>query len=293
VVKALAWLPDSTHIVSGGPTFGYAGLLCWNARTGQVVCSYSESVRALTCSPQSHIAFVADIFRIREFPAGKLLHSTVSIGNISSQAVSALAWSPDGNYIACGTDNGTIILWDVISRSIFARSRLHGSGIHSLAWSPDSKYLVLGCDDAKMCVLGLAYKTAFLQKKPQPVLEEAFTYAGNYQSEVTSVAWSPDGGHIAGNIGGKIYVCPSGSGKGVWYGGHEASVNFLAWSPDSQYIASGDSDHIVRIWEVATGSAVATYSEHNDRINAIAWSPDGNYLASGSQDHTIRVWAAP
>jgi WD40 repeat protein len=280
------------HIVSAGPSsIAGAGLQCWDARKGQVLFSSSDYACGLTGSSRSRIAFGTEQgLQVRAFPTGDVLYWASMPGNFSLMGLQALVWSPDGAYLACGTDNGSIVLWDVVSHSIFARSRLHGSEIHALAWSPDSTYLVAGCDDAKMCVLHIANKTNMLQRKPQPVLEQVFTHAGNSLNAVSAVAWSPDGKCMIGNIGGKIYATDLSGKTSRWLGGSESTVKALAWSPDGKHIVSGHSNHVVRVWEATTGNIIKTYTGHTDRINAVAWSPDGQYIASGSQDHTVRVW---
>lgn len=294
-VSALIWLPDSMHVVSAGPSsIEGSGLLCWNISTGQVLFSSSDYSCALTGSPKSRIAFgTEEGLQVRAFPTGEVLYSASVLGNFSLTGLRALAWSPGGAYLACGTDNGTVVLWDVVSHNIFARMRLHGSEIHSLAWSPDSTQLVLGCDDAKMCVLCITHKTNRLQKKPQPTLEQACTFAGNYLSGVAAVAWSPDGKYIIGNIGGRIYATHPSGGTGRWFDDTKSTVNAVAWSPDSKYIVSGHNDQVLRVWGADAGSIVTAYTGHTERINAVAWSPDGKYIVSGSQDHSVRVWQWP
>lgn len=294
-VNALIWLPDSIHVVSAGPSsIAGAGLHCWDSRTGQVFFSASDYTCGLTGSPKYRIAFGTEQgLQVRVVPTGEVLYAASALGNFSLSGLQALAWSPDGAYLACGTDNGAVVLWDVVSHSIFARSRLHGSEIHSCAWSPDSKQLVLGCDDARMCVLRIAHKTSMLQRKSQPLLEHVFTYAGNDVSCVTVVAWSPDGKHISGNMGGKIYVARLSDGTGRWFGDGEATVKAVAWSADGQYVVSGGSDGAVRVWEAATGNVVVTYRGHTEGINAVAWSADGEFIVSGGRDCSVRVWGRP
>lgn len=65
----------------------------------------------------------------------------------------------------------------------------------------------------------------------------------------------------------------------------------VVFSPDGTLIASGSADTTIRIWDVATRTAVGEPLEgHSDAVNSVAFSPDGKHIASGSSDTTVRIW---
>ena len=76
------------------------------------------------------------------------------------------------------------------------------------------------------------------------------------------------------------------------YLGHTGLVRAVAFSPDGKSIVSGSWDDTIRVWEVASGSAVSVLARHTSDVNAVAFSPDGKILASASDDRTVRVWDA-
>ncbi|MGH2508462.1 MAG: WD40 repeat domain-containing protein, partial [Ktedonobacteraceae bacterium] len=59
-------------------------------------------------------------------------------------AIRTLAWSPDGRYLASGSDDGALALWDLVQSKTPVLSVLIQlyAAIHSIAWSPDSTSLV-------------------------------------------------------------------------------------------------------------------------------------------------------
>ena len=58
-----------------------------------------------------------------------------------TRSVVAIAWSSDGRWVASGSDDRTIILWDAIAKRPKIRLRGHRGGITGLAFSPDNRSL--------------------------------------------------------------------------------------------------------------------------------------------------------
>jgi WD40 repeat protein/tRNA A-37 threonylcarbamoyl transferase component Bud32 len=84
----------------------------------------------------------------------------------------------------------------------------------------------------------------------------------------------------------------------------DPQVAAVAWSPDGKLLAtaahyqegSGSSvainePRLVKIWDAATGQALATLAGHRATVEALAWRPgDGARLATAGQDRTVRLW---
>jgi WD domain, G-beta repeat/APAF-1 helical domain len=73
--------------------------------------------------------------------------------------------------------------------------------------------------------------------------------------------------------------------------GHDGWVNAIAIAPDGSWLATGGSDAMVRIWDVATGQERAVLSGHRGRVYAVAVAPDGSWLATGGpRDKRVQIW---
>ena len=67
-------------------------------------------------------------------------------------------------------------------------------------------------------------------------------------------------------------------------------VTSVAFSPDGTIFASGSADNTIKLWDVVTGTNIATLDGHTSWILSVAFSPDGTMLASASYDHTVKLW---
>lgn len=67
-------------------------------------------------------------------------------------------------------------------------------------------------------------------------------------------------------------------------------VNSVAFSPDSKQLASGGTDSMVHLWDVATGNCIDTLAGHTDWVTSVAFSDDGETLASWGIEKTVRLW---
>ena len=88
------------------------------------------------------------------------------------------------------------------------------------------------------------------------------------------------------------------------------SINAFAFSPESGRIATchgkfdlstepedyhtevPSRDCVVRIWDVATGAALAVLGGHLQRVVDITFSPDGRSILSAAEDHNVKIWDA-
>ncbi|KAJ4287996.1 hypothetical protein N0V90_012012 [Kalmusia sp. IMI 367209] len=66
--------------------------------------------------------------------------------------------------------------------------------------------------------------------------------------------------------------------------------NDVVFTPDGRQVASGSTNEVVRIWDVATKAARGTFEGQRDKVSSLDISPDGTLLVAGSDDNTVMVW---
>ncbi|KAK7882102.1 hypothetical protein WMY93_028276 [Mugilogobius chulae] len=60
--------------------------------------------------------------------------------------------------------------------------------------------------------------------------------------------------------------------------------------PNGDHIVSASRDKTIKMWEVATGYAVKTFTGHREWVRMVRPNQDGTLIASCSNDQTVRVW---
>ena len=68
--------------------------------------------------------------------------------------------------------------------------------------------------------------------------------------------------------------------------------DYVAISSDNHYIVSGsgDSDGIIRVWELETKKGKHAFIGHPKGISSITISPDNKYIVSGGDEGIIKIW---
>jgi WD40 repeat protein len=290
--------------------------------SGSLPLMLAKQAVSTTLSPDGYITVNADAALHSAIHNAQPNQIQIVINQVSS--VSALAWSPDGAYIAT-TDDNVIRLWNPKTGAELFQLKGHTDPINALAWSPDGQYIASGSGQVYDPLAPQLSDTANSPKDFTVRIWDVATKREvrrfpDYQEAILSLAWDPDGTYLATASGAIVRIWDVAANTELSpLVGHQSTVNTVAWSPNGQYIATGSgsdvidsdnaTDHSVRIWDVHSYKEDGEFKEyfkfegHLANVNSVAWSPDSRYVASGSgniagdsietrvsADFSIRIW---
>ena len=114
---------------------------------------------------------------------------------------------------------------------------------------------------------------------------------GRISESDRAIAFSPDGQRLAVASGIGIWLYEMATKRPHALLPTARLVHSVVFSPDGMILASGLDNGRVELWEVETGTMIATFEGHiHARVTSLAFSPDGTLLASGSWDQIIKLW---
>lgn len=239
----------------------------------------------------------SDVFAVAFSPNGKLVASSsddrmvrvwdVETGEQNAQyeldndAGVSLAFSPDGKYLALGTQAGASMALSLGTKDlplVWEGTSSDGT-ILSVAYSPDGTRIITGGYNVPVTIWNSADgKVVRHLERPR--------------EDVLSVAFSPDGNRIiAGGEDGTIRIWDSGSGVLTSRIEVNKSISALAFSPDSLRACVGTRDGKLHEWDLLSENKRRTWNTGSSRIVAVVYSTDGSKLvSSGGPDEGAVVW---
>ena len=108
-----------------------------------------------------------------------------------------------------------------------------------------------------------------------------------------SLAISPDGQFLAVASGIGVWLYDVATFRELSLLPTKSVVYAVSFSPDGSTLAAGVETGTIQLWNVASGTNIATLSEPPRRgvpVNSVSFSPDGRLLASASRLDTINLW---
>lgn len=260
-VTSLSFSPNSELLASGAMD---GGIIMWDVHRGE----------------ESHIRSAEEW---RQPPIGHACE-TYSVD-----------FSPDGEILASGGQDGDVILWKLedgrrLSR-LYTFSQDERNMVRSVKFSPNGDFL------ASAILFEPAQLWRVQSKEGWSLMSEEY----DGEMEVVVITFSPSGGFLAlGMDDGKINLLRviEGEGNGEiseeltgTFKGHNKQISSVSFSPDGQLLASGSYDNTMRLWKVENGKLWSTFRDHSYPVSSVSFSPDGKILASGSYNsEMVRLW---
>lgn len=300
-----------------------------------------ETHLAYPAQPVEKTGWVAEPNQLGFSPNGKYLTSI--IGNsacviefatnkivscmLHNLGVMTMTVSPDNHYVASGSDDATLRVWELETGKEIARLQ-HTGMITQAAFSPDGKYLASldggrgGESIDPLRVWDLSTKKALFQinyssfEPPQfsqdgkrllvgSAMLDAMTGEEIFQVEGGNTQWSPDGRYIFSTACERHenQSCPlwamirfdASTGQEISRVSYDSPYGAIpAFSPDGEYIASYTRGESIRIRSITDGLEIMRMRGLEKEANLLdyvklSFSPNGKYLIAVS-GYTTRAW---
>lgn len=205
--------------------------------------------------------------------------------------VRALAMSPDSRrLVSVGGKDRTPTVWD-ISNGVHKAATLdgHTRAVIIFAWSPDGALIASVAMDGTVRVWDAhTFEQCDLVNDPGQTIG------------CGSIQFSPDSRYLAWT------PLPPRRWPGfvLWslLAGEQPKtlptdpVNALSFDLESRRIATAHGSaagrNVIRIWDVATGAALAELAGHTQILTDVSFSPDSRFILSASGDGSARIWDA-
>jgi len=191
-------------------------------------------------------------------------------------------WSPNGKYLATGSKDYTVIIWELDPDSLQCRHLRvlegHSYGVAYLAWSPDSSRLaVCGPDDCP---------EVWVWEVASGRLETKVSHSGD--DSLTCVSWSPDGRRLTvGGNRGQFYQCDThGTVLDSWEG---VRVQCLAYRADGRHILAADTHNRIRSYNFGELSDTPLVQEDHSIMSFTTDQTDRYALLNVAQQG-VHLW---
>ncbi|KAL3282016.1 hypothetical protein HHI36_005219 [Cryptolaemus montrouzieri] len=147
--------------------------------------------------------------------------------------VNCLVFDQGNNYLAVGTEDGEVYIWETVEFTLFKKYQF-GSSIKCMDYSPDSTKLALGGKDKIFQIIDTTTGMAVFRKM--------------LNSSILSLKWK-EYLLVLGCEDGNLFIWNMVEVKILYeLKAHEGAVTCVDIAEDKSFICSGGEDHIVKVW---------------------------------------------
>lgn len=206
----------------------------------------SDRITALDFSPDSGRLAVGSgppsrfgEIKILDVDSGQVV---VDLGEVHSDSVLALKFSPTGRVLASGAADKQCRLFDAQTGALLGTLEGHTHHVLSLAWKDDAVTLATGSADASVKFWNVESGTQLRT-------------VGDFKKEVTSLAFVAQSDQlVATDAAGNARLISAGDGKQLRaYAGADSGIYALSVSPDGKTLFAGGHSGNNWAWQIEDG----------------------------------------
>ncbi|GAV53393.1 hypothetical protein ZYGR_0AI06770 [Zygosaccharomyces rouxii] len=201
----------------------------------------------------------------------------------TTNEITCLAWSPRGDEIVTGVENGELRLWNAEGKlqNIF---NFHRCPIVAIKWNENATHFIT-TDVENVTILWNAITGTALQHfelRDQPSTTESLG---------VDVEWIEDDKFVIPGSQGSLVVYQMDENKPIGkLLGHRGAISVLEFNSHNRMLLSASDDHTLRIWRGGSCNSSNSFYGHSQSIIAASWIDEDNII-SASMDGSVRVWS--
>ncbi|KAF9152959.1 hypothetical protein BG015_004390 [Linnemannia schmuckeri] len=222
-----------------------------------------------------------------------------------TEEVKTIAFSRCGRWIATGSEDATIRLWDVRSRTHVRTLSGHTDWISSLAMSANKGCIISGSIDGSIRAwnVNTGVSRVCISEEHEVLASIPYTDETLEDSDEARIAfimdmkYSPSTRQIASTHGHKkVLLWDEETDEFQHTLEHDFNIICFEYSSCGQWITTSSSDDSVWLWNcvaeegVQKWKCVSKITCFFSRVQDIAWRPGTLEFATACQDSSLRVW---